>query len=104
MDGNAAGTWRMARIKKPVTNVNGYTKTNYWYLFSCSVIVFFPVNFTAVFIFILTDIFSFCRSYFTICLCIFYVVVNILFIASRSEEHTSELQSPVHLVCRLMLE
>src|SRR5690348_18203362 len=24
--------------------------------------------------------------------------------ASRSEEHTSELQSPVHLVCRLLLE
>src|SRR5690348_17428770 len=25
-------------------------------------------------------------------------------IQSRSEEHTSELQSPVHLVCRLLLE
>src|SRR5690348_11726691 len=25
-------------------------------------------------------------------------------IANRSEEHTSELQSPVHLVCRLLLE
>src|SRR5438876_8996678 len=25
-------------------------------------------------------------------------------IAFRSEEHTSELQSPVHLVCRLLLE
>src|SRR5438876_5814663 len=25
-------------------------------------------------------------------------------IKSRSEEHTSELQSPVHLVCRLLLE
>src|SRR5690348_18059088 len=25
-------------------------------------------------------------------------------VASRSEEHTSELQSPVHLVCRLLLE
>src|SRR5690348_18013560 len=24
--------------------------------------------------------------------------------ATRSEEHTSELQSPVHLVCRLLLE
>src|SRR5690348_17387329 len=24
--------------------------------------------------------------------------------AGRSEEHTSELQSPVHLVCRLLLE
>src|SRR5438876_9715433 len=24
--------------------------------------------------------------------------------AKRSEEHTSELQSPVHLVCRLLLE
>src|SRR5690348_17977212 len=24
--------------------------------------------------------------------------------ASQSEEHTSELQSPVHLVCRLLLE
>src|SRR5690348_6961618 len=26
------------------------------------------------------------------------------FTATRSEEHTSELQSPVHLVCRLLLE
>src|SRR5438876_5697383 len=25
-------------------------------------------------------------------------------VGSRSEEHTSELQSPVHLVCRLLLE
>src|SRR5690348_18413340 len=25
-------------------------------------------------------------------------------LAMRSEEHTSELQSPVHLVCRLLLE
>src|SRR4051794_41725320 len=25
-------------------------------------------------------------------------------VPSRSEEHTSELQSPVHLVCRLLLE
>src|SRR5438876_4320188 len=27
-----------------------------------------------------------------------------LVLACRSEEHTSELQSPVHLVCRLLLE
>src|SRR5690348_17410545 len=27
-----------------------------------------------------------------------------LTLAGRSEEHTSELQSPVHLVCRLLLE
>src|SRR5438876_7724215 len=27
-----------------------------------------------------------------------------LFVTTRSEEHTSELQSPVHLVCRLLLE
>src|SRR5258708_24426161 len=27
-----------------------------------------------------------------------------LFLLSRSEEHTSELQSPDHLVCRLLLE
>src|SRR5690348_18213374 len=27
-----------------------------------------------------------------------------LHLAERSEEHTSELQSPVHLVCRLLLE
>src|SRR5690348_17834669 len=26
------------------------------------------------------------------------------FFQTRSEEHTSELQSPVHLVCRLLLE
>src|SRR5207244_12129396 len=29
---------------------------------------------------------------------------NIRFIGPRSEEHTSELQSPDHLVCRLLLE
>src|SRR5690348_17659308 len=29
---------------------------------------------------------------------------NIPVIMMRSEEHTSELQSPVHLVCRLLLE
>src|SRR6266581_7371736 len=28
----------------------------------------------------------------------------LLFYPDRSEEHTSELQSPVHLVCRLLLE
>src|SRR5690348_17808160 len=27
-----------------------------------------------------------------------------VFLRGRSEEHTSELQSPVHLVCRLLLE
>src|SRR5690348_18078419 len=27
-----------------------------------------------------------------------------LIVDARSEEHTSELQSPVHLVCRLLLE
>src|SRR5438876_5751978 len=27
-----------------------------------------------------------------------------IWFSSRSEEHTSELQSPVHLVCRLLLE
>src|SRR5438876_7038803 len=30
-------------------------------------------------------------------------VVNAI-VSTRSEEHTSELQSPVHLVCRLLLE
>src|SRR5256885_12786942 len=29
---------------------------------------------------------------------------NLIFVAGRSEEHTSELQSPCNLVCRLMLE
>src|SRR5690348_13774898 len=28
----------------------------------------------------------------------------LIFLKERSEEHTSELQSPVHLVCRLLLE
>src|SRR5258708_14242088 len=28
----------------------------------------------------------------------------VAFVANRSEEHTSELQSPDHLVCRLLLE
>src|SRR5690348_18025665 len=31
----------------------------------------------------------------------FFSALNL---AGRSEEHTSELQSPVHLVCRLLLE
>src|SRR5438876_8472462 len=33
-------------------------------------------------------------------------VAAVLFVitSTRSEEHTSELQSPVHLVCRLLLE
>src|SRR5690348_17640153 len=31
-------------------------------------------------------------------------ISNWLIWSSRSEEHTSELQSPVHLVCRLLLE
>src|SRR5690348_17791826 len=30
--------------------------------------------------------------------------VVVLLLVIRSEEHTSELQSPVHLVCRLLLE
>src|SRR5690348_17453651 len=30
--------------------------------------------------------------------------IGVLPHAGRSEEHTSELQSPVHLVCRLLLE
>src|SRR6266487_6688266 len=34
---------------------------------------------------------------------VFVEVVQILLV-ERSEEHTSELQSPVHLVCRLLLE
>src|SRR5690348_18087515 len=32
------------------------------------------------------------------------LVVRWLNLLARSEEHTSELQSPVHLVCRLLLE
>src|SRR5690348_18061895 len=32
------------------------------------------------------------------------VVARCLIKRGRSEEHTSELQSPVHLVCRLLLE
>src|SRR5690348_17444474 len=34
-------------------------------------------------------------------LLIFFILLQTYF---RSEEHTSELQSPVHLVCRLLLE
>src|SRR5690348_18086837 len=33
-----------------------------------------------------------------------YTVLPASVTGSRSEEHTSELQSPVHLVCRLLLE
>src|SRR2546422_6406105 len=32
------------------------------------------------------------------------VLVGVLIYVSRSEEHTSELQSRLHLVCRLLLE
>src|SRR5437763_8699037 len=35
---------------------------------------------------------------------IFIVGVAVFALASRSEEHTSELQSPMYLVCRLLLE
>src|SRR4051794_41739515 len=31
-------------------------------------------------------------------------LATVSLLAKRSEEHTSELQSPVHLVCRLLLE
>src|SRR5258708_27453918 len=31
-------------------------------------------------------------------------IINITSVVGRSEEHTSELQSPDHLVCRLLLE
>src|SRR5207244_10500901 len=34
----------------------------------------------------------------------FYACVNLMRFMCRSEEHTSELQSPDHLVCRLLLE
>src|SRR5258708_23149730 len=34
----------------------------------------------------------------------YFIVVCCLPMALRSEEHTSELQSPDHLVCRLLLE
>src|SRR5690348_18095756 len=33
-----------------------------------------------------------------------FVAWLLLLLLGRSEEHTSELQSPVHLVCRLLLE
>src|SRR2546422_8474354 len=33
-----------------------------------------------------------------------YACANVCFDAGRSEEHTSELQSRLHLVCRLLLE
>src|SRR5438552_5460534 len=32
------------------------------------------------------------------------LVMRVDFVVPRSEEHTSELQSPDHLVCRLLLE
>src|SRR2546426_8379638 len=35
---------------------------------------------------------------------LFDVLVLTLFFGTRSEEHTSELQSPCNLVCRLLLE
>src|SRR6266581_2568995 len=38
------------------------------------------------------------------CLMFSWICASRPVIAARSEEHTSELQSPVHLVCRLLLE
>src|SRR5438876_3163053 len=35
---------------------------------------------------------------------VLYLIAVTKFSDMRSEEHTSELQSPVHLVCRLLLE
>src|SRR5438876_8814168 len=37
-------------------------------------------------------------------LCKISTMWNFFVIVTRSEEHTSELQSPVHLVCRILLE
>src|SRR5690348_1525452 len=34
----------------------------------------------------------------------FFAAARYVLVEARSEEHTSELQSPVHLVCRLLLE
>src|SRR5256885_12288571 len=34
----------------------------------------------------------------------FIAIYSVLFVIERSEEHTSELQSPCNLVCRLLLE
>src|SRR5258708_18486660 len=34
----------------------------------------------------------------------FFSCVSLMLLVGRSEEHTSELQSPDHLVCRLLLE
>src|SRR5256885_5702553 len=36
--------------------------------------------------------------------CINTILTSVLLRATRSEEHTSELQSPCNLVCRLLLE
>src|SRR5438876_8654593 len=36
--------------------------------------------------------------------CVPVIARRVTFRIARSEEHTSELQSPVHLVCRLLLE
>src|SRR2546422_4092080 len=33
-----------------------------------------------------------------------YLAANLVYLSLRSEEHTSELQSRLHLVCRLLLE
>src|SRR2546426_7577681 len=38
------------------------------------------------------------------CVCMFRALGSIGLPRSRSEEHTSELQSPCNLVCRLLLE
>src|SRR2546426_7557562 len=46
-----------------------------------------------------TTLFSFIRTTIS-----HFIVIIAIFMLIRSEEHTSELQSPCNLVCRLLLE
>src|SRR5437660_4510051 len=51
-----------------------------------------------------TDSFSYFMSKYRTNYCIFMFLCTLFMFWKRSEEHTSELQSRGHLVCRLLLE
>src|SRR5258708_21641943 len=54
--------------------------------------------------FFATERFATVRMKLVVYRCVYSVFLYVMVVVARSEEHTSELQSPDHLVCRLLLE